>query len=212
MYAVTVETPRSVQRTPPLYWVNFETSRSVGARNNSCTQLLWKPRDPGRQGTPIYLCTFDTSRPVGQGTLHVRTCCGNPATRARKAHTFISYLWNFMTQGARHSSCKQLLRKPRNPGRQGTPIYLVTFENSRPMGARNTSFTQLLRKPRHPGRQGTPISVVTVETWRMYTPVYYNSVVVPSFIVKIQIMCTYVYYTVVSVPGEPLRSKRSSPN
>jgi hypothetical protein len=35
--------------------------------------------------------------------------------------------------------------------------------------------------------------------------VYYNIVVVPAVIVKTQIMCTYVYYTVVLVPGETLR-------
>jgi hypothetical protein len=37
-------------------------------------------------------------------------------------------------------------------------------------------------------------------------PVCYNFVVVPAVIVKTRIMCVYVYYTVVLVPGEPLRS------
>jgi hypothetical protein len=37
-------------------------------------------------------------------------------------------------------------------------------------------------------------------------PVYYNIVVVPVVMVKTRIMCTYIYYTVVLVPGEPLRS------
>jgi hypothetical protein len=37
-------------------------------------------------------------------------------------------------------------------------------------------------------------------------PVCYNFVVVPAVMVKTQIMCMYVYYTVALVPGEPLRS------
>jgi hypothetical protein len=37
-------------------------------------------------------------------------------------------------------------------------------------------------------------------------PVYYNIVVVPAVIVKTRIMCTYIYSTVILVPGEPLRS------
>jgi hypothetical protein len=38
-------------------------------------------------------------------------------------------------------------------------------------------------------------------------PVCYNFVVVPAVMVKTQIICTYYeYYTVVLVPGEPLRS------
>jgi hypothetical protein len=32
--------------------------------------------------------------------------------------------------GARHTSCTQLLRKPHDPKREDTPIYLVTFETS----------------------------------------------------------------------------------
>jgi hypothetical protein len=40
----------------------------------------------------------------------------------------------------------------------------------------------------------------------MYTPVYYNFVVVPAVNVKTRIICMRVYYTVVLVPGEPLRS------
>jgi hypothetical protein len=36
--------------------------------------------------------------------------------------------------------------------------------------------------------------------------VCYNFVVVTTVMVKTGIMCTYVYYTVVLVPGEPLRS------
>jgi hypothetical protein len=37
-------------------------------------------------------------------------------------------------------------------------------------------------------------------------PAYYNIVVVLAVIVKNLIICTYGYYTVVLVPGEPLRS------
>jgi hypothetical protein len=33
----------------------------VGARRNSCTQLLWKPHDLSGEDTPIYLVTFETS-------------------------------------------------------------------------------------------------------------------------------------------------------
>jgi hypothetical protein len=69
----------------------------------SCTQLLWKPRDPSREGPPIYLVTFEASRPLGQGTVHVSSYCGNHAIRAGKAHPFT-----------------QLPLKIRDPWRQGT--------------------------------------------------------------------------------------------
>jgi hypothetical protein len=47
--------------------------------------------------------------------------------------------------------------EPRDPGRQGTPIYLGTFENSRLLGARNASYKQLLWKPRDPSREDTSV-------------------------------------------------------
>jgi hypothetical protein len=97
----------------------------------------------------IYAVTVETPRPQ----------------QGRHTHLF-SHLCKFATHGAWHSSCKQLLWKPRNPGRQGKPIYLVTFENSPPVGARNTSCTQLLRKPHDPSRKGTSIYLVTFEISR----------------------------------------------
>jgi hypothetical protein len=36
-----------------IYVFNVESQQPVGARHTSCTQLLWKPRDPRRQGTYI---------------------------------------------------------------------------------------------------------------------------------------------------------------
>jgi hypothetical protein len=51
-----------------------------------------------------------------------------------------------------------------DPSRESTPLYLVTFETSRPMGARNTSYKHLLRRPRNPGRKGTPTYLVTLKT------------------------------------------------
>jgi hypothetical protein len=36
-----------------IYVFTVEFRKLVGARNASCTQLLWKPRDPGRQGTQM---------------------------------------------------------------------------------------------------------------------------------------------------------------
>jgi hypothetical protein len=71
-----------------IYVFIVESVQPVGARHTSCTQLLWKPHDPSREDTPIYLVTFETSRLVGQGTLYVSSDCGNPATLVRKAHTF----------------------------------------------------------------------------------------------------------------------------
>jgi hypothetical protein len=72
----------------PIYVSPVESPQPVGPRYNSCTRLLWKPRDPRREDAPIYLITFETSRLMGQGKLLVRSYFGNPATRTRKAHTF----------------------------------------------------------------------------------------------------------------------------
>jgi hypothetical protein len=105
----------------PIYLVTFETSRLMGARNTSCKQLLWKPRNPSREGAPIYLVTFETSRPMGQGKVHVSSYCGNPAIQAV---TFE----NSRPVGAMNTTCTQLLRKPRDPSRQGTRISVVTAE------------------------------------------------------------------------------------
>jgi hypothetical protein len=61
----------------PIYIFAVESPQLVGARHTSCTQLLWKPRDPGRQsriisvvtaepgdvgrqGTPVYVVTVET--------------------------------------------------------------------------------------------------------------------------------------------------------
>jgi hypothetical protein len=75
----------------PIYVFTVESPQPVGARQNSCMPLLWKPHDPSREDTSLYLVTFETSRPMGQGTLHAGSYCVNPATRARKAHP-LSYL------------------------------------------------------------------------------------------------------------------------
>jgi hypothetical protein len=55
----------------PIYLVTFETTRLVGARNTSCTQLLWITCNPSRKGT-----------------LDVRSYCGKTAIQAGKAHVF----------------------------------------------------------------------------------------------------------------------------
>jgi hypothetical protein len=69
-----------------IYVFTVESQQPVGARHTSCTQLLWKPHGPSREDTPIYLVKFETS--WGQGTLHVRSYCGNPAIQAGKARIF----------------------------------------------------------------------------------------------------------------------------
>jgi hypothetical protein len=46
------------------------------------------PGNLGRLGTPIYVFTMESLQPLGQGTLHVRSYCGNPTTQAGKTHTF----------------------------------------------------------------------------------------------------------------------------
>jgi hypothetical protein len=69
-----------------IYLVIFETSRPVRAMNTSGKQLVWKSRDPSREGTNIYIVTYETSRPVGvKEHFLLRSYCGNPTTRARKA-------------------------------------------------------------------------------------------------------------------------------
>jgi hypothetical protein len=72
----------------PMYVFIVEFPQPVGRRHTSCTQLLWKPRDQSREDTPIYLVTFENSRSMEQGALHVRSYCGNPAIQAGKAHAF----------------------------------------------------------------------------------------------------------------------------
>jgi hypothetical protein len=42
-----------------IYVFTVESQQLVGARHTSCTQLLWKPRDPGREDTHI-LVTVET--------------------------------------------------------------------------------------------------------------------------------------------------------
>jgi hypothetical protein len=143
---------------------------------------------------------------------------GYPGTQGTSMYLFT--VESLQPVSAMHTSCTQLLWKPRDSSREQTPIYLVAFETSRPVGARNRACTQLLRKPRHPGRQGKRISVLTAETspcgqsrhthlriylghLKIYMHVYYNFVVVSPVIVKTRRICMYVYYTVVLVPGEP---------
>jgi hypothetical protein len=61
MYAVTAETPRPEQERHThlvSYISNLATSE---ARHNSCTQLLWNHRDPGRQGTAVSAVTAENS-------------------------------------------------------------------------------------------------------------------------------------------------------
>jgi hypothetical protein len=53
MYAVTVKPHGPGREDTPIYIVIFETPRLVGVRNTSCTHLLQKPNDPGRQGSNI---------------------------------------------------------------------------------------------------------------------------------------------------------------
>jgi hypothetical protein len=36
------------------------------------------PGDPGSIGIHIYVFTVESQQPWGQGTLHVRSYCGNP--------------------------------------------------------------------------------------------------------------------------------------
>jgi hypothetical protein len=94
----------------------------------------------------------------------VRWC---PATRAGEEHPFTYLSWKLRKPvAARHTSCTQLLWKPRGPSREGKHVYLTTFATSRPVGSRNTSCKQLLWKPRDPSKEGAPIYLVTFETSR----------------------------------------------
>jgi hypothetical protein len=171
------------------YVFTVETQQPVGARNTSCKQLLWTPRDPSMEGAPIYLVTFETLRPRGQGKVHVSSCCGTFAIRAGKAHPFT-----------------QLPLKTRDPYGQGT-VHVRSYCGSPAIRAGKAhAFSYFSLKSRDVSRQGTLIYVGTAETWLMNMPVYYNFVVVPAVMVKTRIMCMYVFYTVVWVPGEPLRS------
>jgi hypothetical protein len=123
----------------PIYIHTEETPRPVEARHTSCTQLLWKPRNPSKESARIYLVTFENSRLVGQGTLNVRSYYGKPAARAGKVYPFTSLHlkprdpWG---QGTIH--VRSYCGKTCDPGRQGTPIPVVTAETSQCGQARHT--------------------------------------------------------------------------
>jgi hypothetical protein len=61
----------------PIYIFTDETPRPVEARHNSCTQLLWKRRDLGRQGTLTSVVTAETSRCGQAGHTHLLSYRGN---------------------------------------------------------------------------------------------------------------------------------------
>jgi hypothetical protein len=50
----------------PVYVFTVESPKHMGARHTSCTPLLWKPHDPSREDTSLYLIAFETSRPMGK--------------------------------------------------------------------------------------------------------------------------------------------------
>jgi hypothetical protein len=112
----------------PMYVFIVEFPQPVGTRNTSYTQVMWKLRDQSREGVPVYLDTFKNSRTVGQGTVHVSSYCRHPAIRARKAHPFTWLAFKTSDPGARHSSCKQLLRELPQSG-HARHNHLLSFEN-----------------------------------------------------------------------------------
>jgi len=69
------------------------------------------PGDPGRLGTHMHVGVVETSRHVETRHSHLRSYCGNPATREGKTHAF-----------------PQLPSKPRDTGRQDTLVYIITVE------------------------------------------------------------------------------------
>jgi hypothetical protein len=125
MYAVTVGTPRP-EHGRRTHLVIFETSRPVGARHKSFTQLVWKTRDPGGHVTPIYIFTFGNSRPIRARNTSCTQLLQKPRQPSRKGTFQPSRL-----VGARHNSCTQLLWNHYDPGRQATPTSAVTAESSR---------------------------------------------------------------------------------
>jgi hypothetical protein len=127
--------------------------RNPWGQGTSCTQLLWKPRAPCREGAPIYLITFETSRPMGQGTVHVSSYCGSPTIRAGKAHAF-----------------QYFPRKPRDVSRQGTPIYVVTRGNLKNVYACVLQFRSGVRSYReNPNNVYLCILYYRISTWRTFT-------------------------------------------
>jgi hypothetical protein len=85
------------------------------------TYLPWKPRDPWILGT-----------------LHVRSYCGKPRTRTGKTPIYLVTFETSRLVAARNTSCTQLLRKLRDPDKQGTRFSVVTTEASRCGQARHT--------------------------------------------------------------------------
>jgi hypothetical protein len=111
---------------------------------------------------------------MGQGTVHVRIYCGNPAIRASKAHP-VTYLPS----------------ETRDPCAQGTLHVQSYCGNPAIQAGKTHAFPYFTRKLRDEGRQGTLMYVVTVENWRVYVSVYYNFVLVPAVTMKTR-MCMHV--------------------
>jgi hypothetical protein len=95
----------------PIYVFTVESPQPVGARQTSCTKLLWKPHDPSREGTPIYLVTFEISRPVGARNTSCKQLLWKPRDPSREGtHIYlVYYIISFMPESVKIS---QLLRLP----------------------------------------------------------------------------------------------------
>jgi hypothetical protein len=137
----------------------------LGTNSDYFPTSMLVPGEPGGLGTPVYVFTMETPRPVEARHDSCTQLLWKPHDPSRQDTPI--YLVTFETSrpvGTRNSSCRQLLQKPHDQSRKGTLIYFVTFQTSRPMETRHNSCKQLLWNHRDPGRQRTPISVVTAET------------------------------------------------
>jgi hypothetical protein len=122
--------------------------------------------DPGTLGTPIYVFTVETPRPVEARRNSYTQLLWKLHDPSRE-NTPI-YLVTFETsrhvRGKGYFMYAVTVETPRHE--QGRCTHLVTYETSRPVEARHNLCTHLLWKPRDPGRQVTPIYLFTFENSR----------------------------------------------
>jgi hypothetical protein len=142
------------------YWILYKAS--VLGPGEPCrlgtpfAYLAWNPATRGGKAHFMYAVTVENPRPEQGRQIHLHNNIWKLTTRGGKEHFICAVtqetprpelgrhthwhtnLWNFATPVVRHSSCKQLLRKPRDPRGKGTCISIVIAENSRCGQARHT--------------------------------------------------------------------------
>jgi hypothetical protein len=125
---------------------------------------------------------------------------------SRGIHTYVFTVESQQTVGARHTSCTQLLWKPQDPSREDTHIYLITFEKSRYLGAKEHFMYPVTVETLRSGQaRHARLSTYRGNLKNVYEYVLQYLSGARSYRKNTNNMYVCIYYTVVLVPGEPLR-------